>query len=465
MQLGALVLDSAAFHFADDSIEPPAEFDVQELGGTIKGLSSQEQSTATVDLSGKVDAASPFAISGKVNPLARGLTLDLAVAFTNTDLTAFSTYLEKYAGHPLEKGKLTMDLHYDIHEKQLKAGNRFLIDHLTLGPRNDSTNATHLPVKLAVALLKDRNGQINLDIPITGRTDDPQFRVAPLILKTVVNLLVKAATSPFSMLGALVGGGEELSYVQFSPGSSEISDAETQKLAKLVSALEQRPALNLEIAGSFDPETDREALARLKLEQQIKVLRRRELAAAGTPSPGIDALQIDPAQRERLLRQMLAVLGTNQTLVLPGASLADTNAAPPVAAATLAGQNGNPKAAQVPPQTKRRPSPVSGGKGAATLEASGTRSAAATSKRVPQPAVPTTPGGAPLTSEQIEARLVEAIQVSEDERRDLVRRRAEAVQAAILKTGKIAAERLFIVTPKPASPAAKGETRANLSLS
>ena len=154
-------------------------------------------------------------------------------------------------------------------------------------PRNDSTNATHLPVKLAVALLKDRNGQINLDIPISGRTDDPQFRIAPLILKVVVNLLVKAATSPFSMLGALVGGGEELSYVQFTPGSAEISDPETQKLAKLVSALEQRPALNLEIAGSFDPEKDREALARLKLEQQIKVLRLRELAAAGTPRQGL----------------------------------------------------------------------------------------------------------------------------------------------------------------------------------
>ncbi len=232
MQLGALVLDNATFHFADESIEPHAAFDVQEFGGTVKGLSSQEQSTATVDVRGRVDAASPFSVSGQVNPLARDLQLDLAVAFTNTDLTAFTTYLEKYAGHPLNKGKLTMELHYDIHQKQLKAANKFLLEHFTLGPRNDSTNATHLPVKLAVALLKDRNGQIDLDIPLTGRTDDPQFKIAPLVFKVVLNLIVKAATSPFSLLGALVGGGEELSFVDFPAGRADISRTPRRRSSK-----------------------------------------------------------------------------------------------------------------------------------------------------------------------------------------------------------------------------------------
>ena len=176
-----------------------------------------------------------------------------------------------------------MGLHYDINQKQLKAENKFRIDHFTLGPRNDSTNATHLPVKLAVALLKDRNGQINLDIPVTGRTDDPKFKLAPIIFKVVVNLLVKAATSPFSLLGALVGGGEELSFVEFAARAGDIPEAEAQKLEKLVKALDRRPALNLEIAGSFDPEKDRDALARRKLEQQLKILRLQELPAPGNP--------------------------------------------------------------------------------------------------------------------------------------------------------------------------------------
>ena len=215
-----------------------------------------------------------------------------------------------------------MGLHYDINQKQLKAENKFLIDHFTLGPRNDSTNATHLPVKLAVALLKDRNGQINLDIPLSGRTDDPQFKIAPLVFKVVLNLIVKAATSPFSLLGALVGGGEELSFVEFQPGRADIPDAEAQKLDKLVKALYERPAVNLEIAGSFDPEQDRAALARLKLEQQLKVLRLKELADAGKPVPSLEALQLEPAERERLLKQVFTELGTNQTLVLQAAAAA-----------------------------------------------------------------------------------------------------------------------------------------------
>jgi hypothetical protein len=340
VQLAALVLENAAFHFADESIEPHAIFDVEEFGGTVKGLSSQEQSTASVDLRGKVDAASPFAISGKVNPLAKDLQLDLAVAFTNTDLSAFTTYLEKYAGHPLNKGKLTMGLHYDISQMQLKAENKFLIDHFTLGPRNDSTNATHLPVKLAVALLKDRNGQIELDIPLTGRTDDPQFKIAPLVFKVVLNLIVKAATSPFSLLGALVGGGEELSFVDFQPGRADIPDTEAQKLDKLVKALFERPAVSLEIAGSFDPEQDREALARLKLEQPLKILRLKELSEAGKPAPSLTVLQLEAAERERLVKQAFTELGTNQALVLEATTAATgTNTAAAGPEPALAGKD------------------------------------------------------------------------------------------------------------------------------
>jgi hypothetical protein len=466
VQLGALVLESASFHFADESIEPHGVFDVQEFGGTVKGLSSQAQSTATVDVSGKVDAASPFSISGKVNPLAKDVQLDLAVAFTNTDLTAFTTYLEKYAGHPLNKGKLTMGLHYDINQKQLKAENKFRIDHFTLGPRNDSTNATHLPVKLAVALLKDRNGQINLDVPVSGKTDDPQFKVGPIIVKVVLNLLVKAATSPFSLLGALVGGGEELSFVEFQPGRAEIPDAEAQKLDKLVKALYERPAVSLEIAGAFDADQDRAALAALKLEQQARVLRLRELAEAGQTVPGIESLQLEPAARERLLKQIFTELGTNQTLVLqPVAMAPDTNAAALASTNALAHQGSQAPAAKVSRKTSRPSPAATEGKGATGLMTTATKSPGAGKSASPaHQRVPATPEGAPLTAEQIEAKLLSVIQVSEDEQRDLIKQRAQAVQAFILKTGQVAAERLFIVVPKSVGASAKGEHRVNLSL-
>jgi hypothetical protein len=466
VQLGTLALENAAFHFSDESIEPHAAFDVQELGGTVKGLSSQEQSTATVDLRGKVDAASPFAISGKVNPLAKDPQLDLTVAFTNTDLTAFTTYMEKYAGHPLNKGKLTMGLHYDIAQKQLKAENKFLIDHFTLGPRNDSTNATHLPVKLAVALLKDRNGQINLDIPLSGRTDDPKFAIAPLVFKVVLNLMVKAATSPFSLLGALVGGGEELGFVEFPPGGADIPDAEAQKLDKLVKALYERPTLNLEIAGSFDPDQDRAALARLKLEQHTKILRLKELTEAGQTVPSIETLQLEPAARERLLKQIFTELGTNQTLVLQAAATApDTNAAVAASAGALAGQGGQAAAAKVSSGRTARKSPAATeDKGAKALMMSVSKSSATGKSSFRTHPLPANPDGAPLTLEQIEAKLVSAIQVSVDEQRDLIKRRARAVQSRILQSGQVAAERLFIVTPKSAGASVKGEHRVNLSL-
>jgi hypothetical protein len=464
MQLGVLVLDNAAFHFADESIEPHATFDVQEFGGTVKGLSSQEQSTATVDFRGKVDSTSPFSVSGNVSPLAKDLQLDLAVAFTNTDLTAFTTYLEKYAGHPLNKGKLSMDLHYGISQKQFKAQNKFRIDRFTLGPRNESTNATHLPVKLAVALLKDRNGQINLDVPLTGRTDDPQFRIAPMVFKVIVNLIAKSATSPFSLLGALVGGGEELSFVDFQPGRTDIPDAEAKKLDKLVKALFDRPAVSLEIAGSFDPDRDREAVARLKLEQHLKLLRLKELNEAGKMAPSLAALQLEPAQRERLLKQVFTELGTNQTLVLEDVTTAaDTNSPAPVAGATVAGQGSKVTAAKVPAKTARKAPPASESKGAGALMTAEAK-LSATPKPPPRASLPAAPDGTPLTIEQIEARLISVIQVSETEQRDLAKQRAQAVQAFILQTGKVTADRLFIVTLKSAGASAKGRSQVNLSL-
>ena len=215
--LGALVLENAAIHYSDQSIEPHCSFDIQEFGGTVTGLSSDEQARATVDMKGKVDARAPFSVTGKLNPLATNMFVDIAVAFTNTELTPFSPYSEKYVGRPLEKGKLAFAVHYLIDNKALKAENGFYVDQFTLGPKNNSPDATKLPVKLAIALLKDRNGLISLDIPLTGRLDDPKFRVGPVIWQVVKNLLEKAATSPFSLLGALVGGGEEFEFRRLRP--------------------------------------------------------------------------------------------------------------------------------------------------------------------------------------------------------------------------------------------------------
>ena len=451
--LGTFTLENAALHYSDQSIEPHASFDVQEFGGTITGLSSDEKSTATVNFTGKVDARSPFSVTGKVNPLATNMFVDVAVAFTNTELTSFSPYSEKFAGRPLEKGKLSFAVHYLINDKALKAENGFYLDQLTLGDWNNNSNATKLPVKLGIALLKDRNGRIALDIPVTGRLDDPKFRVGPIIWQVVVNLLEKAATSPFSLLGAAFGGGDELSYVNFQPGGFEIQTNEAAKLDKLASALYERPALTLEITGSVDPARDSYLIAQSKIGDELKTAWIKEQTDSGKPTISLDQAILQPSDFNRLLKKKYhATFGAYVPTPVPtNAAGTDTNSI----AALLAA---------LPPEFRNTHgatkliAPVNPG-ATATKGKAGPASPAAASAA---PAHPMT--RAELELADMEDQLVRKISVSEDDFHDLMQRRANQVQAYLLKTQKVTADRLFIKTPKPVDAASKGEDRANLSL-
>ena len=451
--LGTFTLENASLHYSDQSIEPHASFDVQEFGGTISGLSSDEKSTATVNFTGKVDARSPFNVTGKVNPLATNMFVDVAVAFTNTELTAFSPYSGKFAGRPLEKGKLSFAVHYLINNKALKAENGFYVDQLTLGDWNNSPDATKLPVKLGIALLKDRNGRISLDIPVTGRLDDPKFRIGPIIWQVVVNLLEKAATSPFSLLGAAFGGGDELSYVNFAPGQFEISTNEAVKLDKLASALYERPALTLEITGSVDPARDSYLLAQHKLEDELKTAWVKEQTDSGKPAISLDQVTLPPSDFTRLLKKKYhADIGSYvPTPVSTNAAGVDTNSI----AALLAA---------LPPEFRNT-------HGATKLIAPVNASpAAAAGKTSPaSPAAASAPPAHPMTRAELELvdmedQLVRKITVTGDDFHDLMQRRANQVQSYLLKTQKVTADRLFIKTPQPVDANSKGEDRANLSL-
>jgi hypothetical protein len=455
--LGALVFENASIHFADQSIEPHCTFDVQEFGGTIKGLSSQENTTAVVDLQGKVDSHSPFAVTGKVNPLATNLYVDVSVAFTNTELTAFTPYTEKFAGRPLQKGKVSFGVHYLIDKKALKAQNGFYVDQLTLGPKNNSPDATSLPVKLAIALLKDRRGRIQLDVPVTGRIDDPKFRLGPIIWQVVENLIVKAATSPFSLLGAMFGGGEELSFVAFQPGLAAIPDRETNKLETLGKALFERPELTVEINGSVDPATDRAPLARAKFDQHIKSLWVQEQTAAGKAAVALDEVQLDPKDYERLVAQAYnAAFGPYKS------SSSETN--------LTASFTNQPAPAKIETRVAHA-YPDDSERGASRLfrtvqsvPDAPKAAAPTTASTNPNPAAATTP--APPESEiaDMEAQLIGKIEVTDDDLLDLMKLRAASVQSYLLKSGKVTGDRLFITAPRPMNTASKGEDRVNLTL-
>ncbi|WP_312163486.1 DUF748 domain-containing protein [Phenylobacterium sp.] len=289
--------------FADMSITPHFAAGVESLDGTIKGLSGRQDARAEVDLNGEVDRFSPVKISGQVNYFAVRSFTDVGMSFQNLEMTTFTPYSGKFAGYRINKGKLTVDLKYHIDDRKLDANHRVVINQLELGEKVDSADATKLPVKLIVALLKDRHGVIDLPIPISGTLDDPKFRVWPVIWKVVGNLFSKIATSPFALLGALGGGGEELQFIDFAPGAAGLDEASGQKLAQLGKALVERPALNLEIPMAVDPAADKAALAQARLDAQLTAAATARLGRKADAAAAQGALA-DPQTRRAILEEL-----------------------------------------------------------------------------------------------------------------------------------------------------------------
>jgi uncharacterized protein involved in outer membrane biogenesis len=271
IRIGTVTLQGGQVDFTDRNLPQPFHADMRELGGRIQGLSSDIDTQADVDLRGSLRNQSPLSITGTLNPLAEKLRLDLKLSFRDIELSPLSPYSGTYVGHVIEKGKLNLDLEYHIAEDHLQANNKVFLDQFTFGDSVESDKATGLPVKLAVALLKDRDGEIHLDIPVSGSLDDPEFRIGSVIWTVIKNLLVKAATSPMALLGALLGGGDEdFSSINFAYGSSRLPPPEQEKLDKMAAALLDRPSLDIEVKGFIDPENDPEGYRHEQLRMQIQ---------------------------------------------------------------------------------------------------------------------------------------------------------------------------------------------------
>jgi len=281
-----VTLQGGTIDFLDRHVKPNVSANLTEVGGRISGLSSEENKFADVDLKAKYDNYAPLEITGKINPLREDLYVELKAAFKDMDLSPMSPYGGKYMGYTIEKGKLSLNVEYLVVKRKLTAQNNLYLDQFTLGDKIESPDATKLPVKLAIALLKNRKGEISLDLPVTGNLDDPKFSLGRIIIKILLNILVKAATSPFALLGAIFGGGEELSYIEFDYGSASLNEQGLKKLDTLVKALYDRPALRLDIGGYADPEKDGEALREHLFKGKIKAQKLKEMVKKGsTPVP------------------------------------------------------------------------------------------------------------------------------------------------------------------------------------
>ena len=270
MNIRKILVRASSVNFTDLSVQPNFSAGILALEGSVTGLSSKAGSRAKVDLHGQVDRFSPVAIQGEVNVLSGALYTDLSMTFRNMELTTFNPYSGKFAGYNISKGKLTTELSYKIDGRKLNAGHHISIDQLEFGEKTASKDAVTLPIKLAVALLKDRHGVIDLDVPVTGSLDDPHFRLGPIIWKVVVNLLVKIVTSPFALLGSMFGGAPDMQFVDFPAGIATLDAAAQTRVKTIAKALIERPQLKISVPLAGVPDLDRPAMIEAHLIESVQ---------------------------------------------------------------------------------------------------------------------------------------------------------------------------------------------------
>ncbi len=386
VRIETVTLQGGTISFSDRYVKPNYSANLVEIGGRVSGLSSEEGVAGDVSLRGKLENSAPLEIAGKINPLARDLFVDLKVDFKDIDLSSLSPYAGRYAGYGIRKGKLSLGLQYRIDKKRLDADNKVFLDQFTFGDPVESPTATKLPVRLAVALLKDRQGEIHLDLPVTGRTDDPKFSVWGIVVKIIVNILVKAATSPFALLGAIFGGGEDISYLEFDAGRAALTGAAEGKLANMEKALAERPGLQLEVEGHVDLEKDPEALRTIAFQRKVAAAKLKDLVRSGQSVPSLDNVVVGKDEYPVYLKRAY--------------------------------------------REEKFPKP---------------RNFIGMAKDLPVP--------------EMEKLMLTHIRITDDDLRELARRRSTGVIDRIIRSGKVDPGRVFLVEPKSLPPERKEKTK------
>jgi outer membrane protein OmpA-like peptidoglycan-associated protein len=378
ISIGKINLQSGNINFSDFFIKPNYSANLTSVEGAISELN--REAPGDVELKAKLDESAPVDIKGKINPFSKDLFLDLVADAREIELSPMTPYSGKYLGYGIEKGKLSFNVKYKLEDRKLTAQNKIILNQLTFGDKIESPTATKLPVLFAVSLLKDRNGVIDVDLPISGSLDDPQFSVGGIVLRIIINLITKAVTAPFSLLGSVFGGtasgGEELSYIEFASGRANLDQAAQAKIGTLAKALNNRPALNLEITGRYDPISDVEGAKQLSIERKVKAQKLKELARKGAAPRSVDDVQVDKSEYAEYLK---AAYGE-----------------------------------------EKFPKP---------------RNLIGLAQDLPVP--------------EMEKLMTQHTQVSDDDLRQLGNQRAQAVRDALVSSGQVGSERLFVVAAKP----------------
>lgn len=294
-----LRLRRAEVDFADLSLALPFAARVHDLNGDVVGLANRPDAVARLELEGRVDEFGLARASGQLRPMDATGFMDVAVQFRNVEMTSLTPYSATFAGRRIDSGKLSLDLQYKITDRQLLGENQILMDKLVLGARVEAPGALDLPLDLAIALLQDSDGRIDLGLPVSGSLDDPQFGYGQIVWKAIRTVLTKLVTAPFRALASLLGGGDDqvLDRIDFDPGRADLLPPEREKLKRLAEGLAKRPALALTVPAPFDPQADAAALRVQAVRLALAQAAGRSLAEGEAPGP---VATTDPAT-QRLL--------------------------------------------------------------------------------------------------------------------------------------------------------------------
>jgi uncharacterized protein involved in outer membrane biogenesis len=439
LEVSRVVINDGDFSFTDRSISPQARAAIREFGGTLTGLSSANPGRGELELKANVGGTGPLAVNGRIDPFGAQMSIDTKLTLAHFDLQPFGPYVGKYAGYELARGNLTLDITTRIAEQRIDMANAVTLDQFTFGRATNSPDATRLPVRLGLALLKDLDGRIELNVPVDGRLDDPGFHVGAVVVRVIVNLLTKAAVSPFSLLGSMFGGGgEELSYQEFAPGGSALSPEGEKKLETLIKALTARPGLSLGIEGGYDAGADSHELKRHKLGELVRRTIWEERHAKDPNIPPPDRLEIKPEESAAMVKKLF------------------DRKFPP----------GTPLGTPLPPPPMVSPPPPPPEKNLfwkiydfVTLRKVRQKAAyEAAQKKMQQDYMQQVKIAAAtgLPPDEMTGRLVDSMEVSDDELRELADARASRVRDHLVNAGHIAPERLFL-TKAPESAGAQGK--------
>ncbi|MBB6186915.1 DUF748 domain-containing protein [Rhodanobacter sp. MP7CTX1] len=308
IHIGGVTLVNGQLNYTDNFIKPNYTANLTKLTGKVGAFGTKEGAPpADLAIQAALDDDSPVDIDGTISPLAPVAFLDIKGKANEVELTRLSAYSTRYTGYPITQGKLTVDVHYTLDQGKLNADNHIFITQLTFGDRDESPGISHLPVKLAVALLKDTQGNIDVDVPVSGSLDDPQFSLGGVIWHAIGNLIAKAITAPFRLLGAAFGGSnhEDLGYVEFDPGSGVLDAKAQERLGKIVGLLNQKTSLNLDIIGRVDPTKDEDGLRKVTVENMVRREKLEDTSGknADTSDAALAAVKVTPDEYEGYLKR------------------------------------------------------------------------------------------------------------------------------------------------------------------